>query len=298
MDGELLRGFYHRLLGDPTLRHTRNCTYGDGLIVLVQLYATFSDRSVLWASKIRHWPIWCRAVLKLPSRSQINKRLRLPRIEHQVQQMIREFAAALPRGLEKVVDGKPLVIGGFSHDPDARWGKTPGDGWAKGYKLHVIVDAATAAIEAFCLTPLDGGEATVLRRDLIERCDLRHATLRGDANYDSNPSYRAVANAGGRLLAPRRKPQRGLGHRLHHPDRIRAIDELERGSEAPAASRHHKRIRNHVEQSLAHLTNLPFGLWALPNHVRRLHRVRLWVACKILLYHWHLAHTRTLTAAA
>ena len=299
MDGELLRWLYHRLLHDPTLARRYDCTYGDGLVLLVHFFAVMSDRSILWASDKRNWPIWCRAVLVLPSRSQLNKRLRTDAVMRLIVRISAELRhRRLPRGDAKVVDGKPLVVGGFSRDPDARWGKTPGEGWAKGYKLHVILDAASAAVDAWHVTPLDGGEATVLRRALIDQCDLRDVTLRADANYDSNPAYHAVARAGGRLVAPRRKPHTGLGHRPHHPDRLRAAWELERGPAAPANRAAHRRARARVEQGLGHLTNLPFGLWALPNHVRRLHRVHLWVATKILLYHLHLARSVSRAAAA
>ena len=141
----------------------------------------------------------------------MNKRLKTPSLARWIETIDAELRDRLPRGNDKVGDGKPMVVGGFSHDPDARWGKTPGDGWAKGYKLHAIIDAAAGAIEAWQITPLDAGEATVLRRDLVPDCDLRGGvTLRADANYDSNPTYRAVAAAGGRLIAPRRKPGTGL----------------------------------------------------------------------------------------
>jgi hypothetical protein len=298
MDGELLRWLYHRLMHDPNLARTRDCTFGDGVVLLAYFYAVMNHRSVLWASKIEHWPIWCRAVLALPSRAQLNKRLRTASVTRWITRVDAELRGRLPRGAAKVADGKPLTVGGFSHDRDARWGKTPGGGWSKGYKLHVVLDAARAAVDAWRVTPLDAGEATVLRRDLIGACDLRGCTLRADANYDSNPAYRAVAEAGGRLVAPRRKPHTGLGHRRHHLDRLRAVWELERCDEAPANLRAHRRARARVEQGLGHLTNLPFGLWALPNHVRGLRRVRLWVAAKILLYHLHLARSLPVTAAA
>jgi len=299
MDGELLGALYHRFCHDPKLAHTRDCTYSDGVILLVYCFAVMCNRSISWASNLANWPLWCRAALRrLPSRSQVNKRLKTPSIASWIATIDAELRQCLPHGNDQVSDGKPLVVGGFSRDPDARWGKTPGDGWAKGYKLHTLINAASAAIDAWQITPLDGGEATVLRRDLIPRCDLRNATLRADANYDSNPTYHALAAAGGRLIAPRRKPGRGLGHRPHHPDRLRAINELERTPDAQANLRAHQRARNRVEQTLGHLTNLPCGLWSLPNHVRRLHRVRRWVSAKILLYHLHLTQTLALTAAA
>ena len=300
MDGELLRWLYHRLLRDPTLAHARGCTYGDGVILLIYFYAALNNRSPLWASQRRNWPAWCRAALPpLPSYSQLNKRLKTASVTRGIAHVDAELRRRLPRGdADRVADGKPLVVSGFSHDPDATRGKVP-DGWARGYKLHVVVDAASGAIDAFAVTPLDAGEATVLRRDLVPCLDLRAGgpgtLLRADANYDSNPTYRAAADAGGRLVAQRRKPGTGLGHHAQHPDRLRAIEELEH---TPGGLAAHRRVRNRVEQSLAHLTNLPCGLWALPNFVRRLTRVRLWVAAKIVLYHLHKVLTLQRSAVA
>lgn len=207
------------------------------------------------------------------------RRLRHPAVERLIQRINRDERDRLPHSSEKFCDGKPLVVSGFSKDPDARRGKVPA-GWANGYKLHVIVDAC-GAIDAFELTALDIGEPTITRR-LIPTINLMHVTLRGDSNYDSNPLYRVVADHGGRLIAPRKKPGTGLGHHPHHPDRLRAIAELE-GS--PQALCLHKRHRIRVEQGLAHLTNVPFGLSPLPNFVRRRRRVRRWVQTKIVLYH-------------
>jgi hypothetical protein len=288
MDGELLRWLYHRLLHDPTLARTPGHTYGDGLIAFVYFFAVLSGRSPKWACRRTSWPPWCRAVLPQPliSYSQLNRRLKADAFQQFAGRLNAELRGRLPRDDAKVVDGKPLVIGGYSHDRDAAvWGKVP-DGWARGYKLHVIVDAASGAIDAWAVTALNGGEATMLRRDLLGgRVDLRGCTLRGDANYDSNPTYRAVAAAGGRHVAQRRKAGTGLGHHPQHPDRLRAVRELE---QTPGGLADHKRRRNRVEQVLAHLGNLSFGLWALPPFVRRLSRVRPWVAAKITLYHLHL----------
>ena len=283
MDDELLRWLYHRLLHDPSLARRRDCTYGDGIILLIHFYATLRNCSLLWASDRDHWPLWCRAVLRMPSYSQANRRLKTPAISQLIAFIDRELRDRLMRGKDKVTDGKPLVVGGFSHDPDARWGKVP-DGWARGYKLHVVVDAVCAVIDAFELTSLDRGEATVLRSRLLRQLDLRGVTVRADANYDSNPTYRCIADAGGRLIAPRRKPNTGIGHHPQHPDRLAAIRQLE---QTPGELRTHRRQRNRVEQALGHLSNLPFGLWALPGFVRHLDRVRRWVAAKIVLYHLH-----------
>lgn len=44
-------------------------------------------------------------------------------------------------GFVSLVDGKPLVVGSHSKDPDCAWGQA-GRGQAKGYKLHAIYGLA------------------------------------------------------------------------------------------------------------------------------------------------------------
>jgi hypothetical protein len=287
MDGEPLRWLYHRLLHDHTLTRTPGCTYGDGVVCFVYFLGVLNGHSLLWASDKHHWPAWCRRIVRIPCHQQLYKRLKTASVVGVIDSINAELRDRLPRGRDKTVDGKALIIGGYSHDPDAAVGRVP-DGWGCGYKLHAVVDARGGAIDAAEVTPLDAGEATVLRHALIPRVALAGCTLHGDANYDSNPCYAAVADAGGRMIAPRRKPRTGLGHGIEqHPDRLRAVDELERSPDHAAALAIHRRLRNRVEQAFALLTNLPFGLAPLPNHVRRLPRVRLWVKAKITLYHLH-----------
>jgi hypothetical protein len=139
-------------------------------------------------------------------------------------------------------------------------------------------------VEAFTVTGLGGGESTAARELLVPAADLRGALVLGDPNYDSNPLYAAVSAAGGRLLAPRRKPGTGFGHGTEqHPDRLRAVDELERTA---GGLRGFRRLRLGVEQAFGLMTHL--GLGAPPPWVRRLPRVRMWVMGKVLVYHAHL----------
>ena len=280
MDGELLRHLYHRLFESDSARTSGGVIYSDAIIALMYFFAVLNNKSPHWAHANRNcWPLWARR-LRFPSYSQLMRRLK--EIDPLIQQLNDEFRGQLPSGPDKICDGKPLLVGGDSKDPDAAWGRIPGDGWAKGYKSHVIIDESSGAIDAIDVTALDGGEPTATRR-LIRKMDLTGGvTLRGDCNYDSNPLYRDVAERGGRLIAPRKKPGRGIGHHPQDPDRLRAIAELEGD---PANMRAHRHRRIQVEQRLAHLTNLPFGLAPLPNCVRRLPRVRQWVKTKAMLYH-------------
>jgi hypothetical protein len=292
MDGELVRQVYHELfhVGKPEV--PTRCNFSDATILFIYFLAVASGRSVYWAHHRRNWPLWARH-LPRPSYSQIMRRLKTGSIQAGLDELNARFRDRLPRTKRKFIDGKPLTVGVFSKDPDAKWGKLSNERWACGYKIHVLADFS-GAFDAFAVTPLNVGEAPVARH-LVHSVDLDQVTVRGDASYDSNALYAAVALQGGRLIAPRKRPGRGIGHHRQHPDRLRAIDQLE-GLAGAAAS--HRRQRVRVEQTLAHLTNLPFGLSPLPNCVRRLVRVERWIKAKITLYHLHLSLTRNITNAA
>jgi hypothetical protein len=280
MDSELLSWLYHRLLHDPTSGRTAGCTYSLGLVTLIYFYAVLLNRSPHWASDRRNWPVGYRR-MRLPSYSQLNRRLKRPQTERLIGQINDELAQRLPHSDLKFVDGKPLTVSGFSKDCDATVGQVPG-GYARGYKVHLLVDSL-GRIEAFDVTGLHAGEPVVMRK-MLQGHPLDGLLIRGDSNYDSNALYRQVAGCGGRLIAPRKKPFTGIGHHRQHPDRLRAIAELEH---SPLGLREHRRIRAEVERRIGHLTNLPCGLWALPGFVRHRPRVRQWVAAKVLLLHLH-----------
>jgi hypothetical protein len=283
MDDQLLLYLYHRLFDPAKFRPANDCVYSDALIVLIHFLAVIRDRSMRWAHSKCNWPLWMRR-LKSPSYSQLMRRLKTQAVKRLIAELSLEFRNQLPDSQEKFCDGKPLTVGGFSKDPDARSGKLPGDGWGKGYKVHLLVDAC-GAVDLFTVTALDAGEPTVMRR-LIEVAQFqKDQIVRADSNYDSNKLYAGFAEKQARLIAARKKPGTGLGHHPQHPYRLLAIEQLE---QSEASLKAHKRHRIRVEQALAHVTNLPFGLSPLPNHVRRLHRVRLWVFSKITLYHLYL----------
>lgn len=282
MDDQLLLQVYHRLFAPGKVCRPAGCVYSDSIIVLVHFLAVLRVRSMLWAHDKRNWPLWMRRLPCL-SYSQLMRRLKGRPVRERIARLYTEYRGQLPDSAEKFCDGKPLPVGGCSKDPDARPGRLPGGGWGRGYRLHVITDAC-GAVDLFTVTGLDAGEPTVMRR-LVALADLRGVTLRGDSNYDSNDLYAAVAARGGRLIAPRKKPHTGLGHHRQHPDRLWAIAELEQTEQSMRA---HRRERIHVEQTLGHVSNLPFGLGPLPNCVRRHRRVALWTLSKLTLYHLYL----------
>lgn len=281
MDGELFKRLY-KAVGEVASKAVgRRCTFSDFDVLLTFVLAAVASQPLSWACRRCNRPLWCWRV-KVPTPSTMSRRTRTKHFKLLLLKLNAALVAELPGSTLKYLDGKALLVSGHSRDPDARRGRAPG-GWARGYKLHAIVNAC-GAVEVFAVTALDKGEATVAREVLCGAADLRGALAVADGNFDSNNLYGSVAGAGGRLVAPRRKPGTGLGHgRRQHPDRLAAIEQLER---TPGGRRDFGRLRLGVEQAFGLMTHL--GLGALPPWVRRLRRVRMWVMGKVIVYHAHL----------
>jgi hypothetical protein len=194
-------------------------------------------------------------------------------------------------GWVKVVDGKPLVVGTHSKDPDNAWGRA-GRGYAKGYKLHAMYGEGPMP-SAWDLTPLNVGEPEVAAR--LVPTDPSGGYLLGDKQYDSNPLHDICLQNGYQLVAQRKRPGTALGHRPHSLGRLRSIELLQH--DFGQSLYQHREV---VERQFAWLTNHGAGLAPLPNWVRRIARVRLWVQAKLIihtLYHY-LSHGPPVLAVA
>ena len=283
MERELWRRVYSMVRSLGRSRRRRQVQFADAVIVLVHLWAVLHDRPVSWACDLRNWA--GRRPRRLPSNATMSRRLRTA--------SVREFLDAAearlrragvrragddgfaPGGPVKAVDGKPLPVGGQSKDPDARLGHGAG-GLAKGYKLHAIWGDGPLPC-AWDVRPMNEAEPAGAA-ELLPAVP-GWGDLLGDAAYDSNPLAEAAAAAGHQLVAPRKRPGTGLGHRKHSPHRLRSIELL-----AGDFGRALHRLRGEIERRFARLTNPAGGLGPLPNWVRRLRRVRQWVQGKLLLH--------------
>ena len=255
-------------------------THSIGRIVRVFLWAALHDRPTYWACDRRHW-VGVRPPPALPDQSTMSRRLRQPETWTMIEQLIDRLGDALDdsnlQSLVRCLDGKPLPISRHRADPDATFGRGAG-GMDRGYKLHAIFPEKNRPV-AWSITPLNQSEPLEAQTLIDDR--LSPGYLLADANYDSNALYEHAGPCGVRLLTPRRgRGARSLGHRRQSDYRRDAIDRLS----APASfARDVLQLRRRIETRFAHLTNFGGGLTCLPPWVRRLPRVRLWVAVKIII---------------
>lgn len=249
--------------------------YRDADIVGVFLWAVAHDRTTNWTTNKKNWP--ANLGIYIPSQSTMSRRLRSAGVQQLMDDMWGAFVLmqALAKDWVKIVDAKPLPVGGHSKDPDARWGHGV-CGFAKGYKLFAIYGEGPLPL-TWRVAAMNAGETTIAKGMLP---DLQGGGyLLGDKLYDSNPLYIAARQYNHQLVAPRKQKGKGLGHRIHDPDRIRAAELLQTQFGQALITE-----RGKIEQQFAQLTNFGGGLAPLPNWVRRLHRVQLWVQAKILIY--------------
>lgn len=276
MEGNLWTRVYQLVM---SVDHTQmgHAVHSDRVIVLVQLRATMDDKSTSWATRPGNW-LGLRRPVDLPSQPTMSRRLRSPGVQTLLQAVEARLREAPDTAPVMAVDGRPLVVSRFSKDPDADWGYAVG-GVGFGYKFHAIWAGGPVPL-VWQLHSLRAAEVRVATQQLVPALPATRAgrVLVGDASYDSNQLYAATAARGYRLLAPAKHPRRGLGHRRHHPDRVKAFQILQ-----TRRGRRLMKQRTAIERSFGNWSVRPEGLGELPKHVRRLHRVRLFVHGKIIL---------------
>jgi len=286
MERQLLDALYQLVQSQRVMGDHAGCTHRDWMIVLAYLWAVFHDRPVCWATAPESWPEpWAAS---LPSGPTMSRRLKTRSVWRLLVRILLYLQAAWPRQDLHWVDGKPLPVGGASHDRDAQVGYAVSM-LARGYRIHAIYNAA-AAVEAWTLTPMDQSEARVAR-GLLHHMQGQ-GFLVGDNHYDANYLYDAAAQAGMQLVTSplRSKVPRSTGHRRQSPHRLAGLALRQ----APLGKALIKG-RFGIDRIFGHQGNIPHGLSPLPNFVRHLHRVRLWLLGKFILYAFYRNEKSRLT---
>jgi hypothetical protein len=285
MERELWPQLYRLVMEAGKSFRVGDVTYQPHIILLVLLWAALHDRPICWACDERNWSTTTLRPATIPSASTLSRRLRRLDTAMFVREVVARFRGPAP--LWTVVDGKPLPVGGASGDPEARWGWGV-RGWAKGYKLYAIWGDRPVP-EAYRLYPMNRSEDEVAAE--LAREAAGGGYLLGDGLYDSSPVFDAVGAAGYQLVAPREKPDAGLGHHYQSPYRLHCIDLMRTDFGRNLFGR-----RPDIERAFADLTSFGGGLAPLPAWVRHEHRVWMWVTAKILINAERIMRNKRLAA--
>jgi hypothetical protein len=292
----------------------RRPRYSDRLIVRMLLWIAWQQRSLSWACDRGHYNHFFRP-RALPSISQFARRVKTDRVQRLLQHVHEQLAlrgTSCPFDQLTYIDGKALVVGPASKDPDAKRGRCCG-AFAKGYKLHALVNEHRRVV-LWCVTPLNTDEKVVAEELLMQMPPGNAASdtpasiafsaplTLADSNYDSAPLHAAFAAQGRCLLAPLRGEQ-FVSDQGRSKKSLQAMGPVRREvvalwEEHPDLANYVLKQRNNIEGVLSVLS-LAGGLDRLPGFVRRLPRVWRWVACKLILYHARqLAQERLIHYAA
>jgi hypothetical protein len=274
MERKLWPAIYHRVMASAEVSRQVNVTFQPHIIVLVFAWAALHDRPVGWACIERNWSTTALRPASLPSASTLSRRLKSVAVGVLMRDLQDRLRATASPGIVQAIDGKPLTVGGASHDPDARNGHGAGK-IAKGYKLHAIWGRAPVP-ETWSVEPLNVCETKAAESLLATPGPGGY--LLGDGEYDATAVYDAAGAAGYQLVAPREDPNAGLGHRRQSPYRLRSIDLLKGGF-----GRSLYAARRSIERRFGNATSFAGGLGPLPSWVRRLGRVWRWTWAKLMI---------------
>lgn len=247
--------------------------YTDREVLLVLFWAALHDRPAVWACQAENWSDRGRPA-RLPHPSTVCRRSRTAAFAACLAATHGRLRDALgPATPAAVIDGKPLRISDYGRDPDARVGRAY-KRFAKGYRLHAIVDLRGAVL-GFEVLPLNVNERVPAAR-LLTSLPQGVRRVLADGNYDSGRPHRLLEGTGVRFYAP---PHRGYAGPSSHRRR-RLLVRLLR----TPPGRRMANEREHIERQFGLMGNVGCGLKELPNRVRRQHRVSRWVSAKLLVH--------------
>src|SRR5579871_1045122 len=163
-------------------------------------WAARHDRPVSWACDKRNWATARLRPGRVPSEATMSRRARRTGFHLLLNALAAELRGSGPPAWELMIDGKPLPVGHWSKDRDAR-----GTPLGRGYKLHAIRGSR-------CLP--EAWEVTAARE--YEGAGV----LLAGGNYEASDRYGAAAASGSQLLARPGARDTGEGHRDPSPHRL------------------------------------------------------------------------------
>lgn len=274
-------GALYRLVGGLAHPRQKGTQFNDRIIVMVYLWSVLWDRPVCWACNRKNWSV--KPDFELPSDSTMSLRLRTVGVQQLIERALSAGSDLFAIPLVKILDSKPMYVGPYSKDRDAKRGRVAAGHLTRGYRLHTLNHGRI--VRQFTLAPMNTNDAVVAPQ-LIKKLE-GGGYAAADNAYDTNVLHQEAAAVNHQLVAPPRAVNKGVRDiRYNCPQRLRALDLLDSPLEKCGLSGNFGRelynCRQQVESGFGGLTFL--GLHFLPAWVRGPRRVALWAAGKILIY--------------
>lgn len=257
--------------------------FTDRWIIMVYLWSVINDRPVSWACDEQNWPkeqLDC----PLPSNATMSRRLRTVGVQALLERLLMTLTDALPTPLAKTIDSKPMVVGAYSKDRDAKRGRLSERLFARGYRLHALCHGRS--VRSWLIAPMNQHDSEVAPQ-LIDRLEGGGGYAVADNAYDTNHCHARASVACHQLVAPARFKNRHVRDaRYNAPQRLRTLDllasPLERCGEPNQFGIALYNLREQAESCFGELSIN--GLNYLPAWVRGPRRVALWAAGKLALH--------------
>jgi hypothetical protein len=292
MEAQLFKALY-QLIYSVSHPRQRRVKFSDRIVVLVYLRSVLHDRPVSWVCDSGNWRSIDRP-FELPSDSAMSRRLRTVGVQQLLERVLAKASEVFGIPLAKELDSKPLYVGPYSKDRDAKRGRIAAGLFARGYRLHTLNHGR--AVRQFTLAPMNTHDAQIAPV-LLSKLEGGGGYALADNAYDSNDLHQVAAKVNHQLVAPARAVNKGVRDAKHNcQERLRSLDMLDSPLQA-CGIRHGfgsqlYNGRQRVESGFGALTFL--GLHYLPAWVRGPRRVVLWTAGKILIHLCRLAKNKGL----
>jgi hypothetical protein len=281
MEAKLYRVVYRFVMSIAHPRRGKRQQFSDYSIVLVYLWSVLHERPVSWACDRSNWPKELER--ELPSDTTMSRRLRSLGVLQLLERVLAAVADLTPVSPVKLIDSKPLLVGAYSKDRDAKRGRLAANQMARGYRLHALNHGRT--VRLWTLAPMNQHDSQVAPRLLSQLQGWGYAVA--DNAYDSNDLHELAATQNHQLIAPAQPKVRHVRDARHNtPQRLHALDvlasPLEFAGQPNLFGVGLYNQREAIESSFGGLTMM--GVGYLPPWVRGPRRVARWTAGKILLF--------------
>src|ERR1700761_478444 len=268
----------------------------DQWVIMVYLWSVINDRPVCWACQEHNWPAGL-LDRPLPSCSVMSRRLRTLSVLQLLERLLQYLSDLSPVPLVKTIDSKPLYVGAYSKDRDAKRGRIAARCFARGYRLHALCHGR--AVRFWTITSMNLHDSSPAAA-WLPRLGGGGGVAGGGNAYDTNDCHRHAALADHQLVAPPRYQNRHVrDKKANVAQRLRALDllasPLEKCGQVNRFGVGLYNCREAAESCFGELTIA--GLNYLPAWVRGPRRVALYTAAKITLHLYRCAKRKGLIGA-